>query len=157
MTENIKEVKIQKPEDRITVTVKGASREILMSAGLVRRLSAYVGSMDNVGAVYMEPALQIALIEECLRDRHPSGAAKDPADVIPDLDKYELSTDDGDRLASWIGGHVTHFFINGALMMKNNLEDPMKTLQTLMSSLTGMAASLTSKPSAGPTESVQAA
>lgn len=155
MTQTIQETKIQKPEDRLVVSVAGANKEILMTAGLVRRLAAYVGSLDNVGAAYMDPALQIAMIDECLKERTPSGT---PAVTeMPDLDKYKLSTEDGDKIAQWIGGHLTYFFINGALMMRQDLEGPMKALQSLMSSLTGMAASLTSKPSVGPSESVQAA
>lgn len=138
------------PEATIAVTIKGEKKDVKMTSGLRAQLVAHIDNIDMVGQTYVDPIMQQVLIVTCLRDRTPAGTAKEvPGDI--DLDFYDLSLEDTDRLVDWICRHAIAFFINGAVTFKNNSEEPLKVLQSLARSLTGSLPSPETKPSAGDT------
>ena len=148
MTETV----INRPDDRLSVTINEEVKELLMTAGLVRRLASIIGSMENLESLFMDPITQSALMLETLRDRTPAGSPTDP-DLVDVLEnKYPMSTAEGEKLTRWIADHVTHFFIAGALTARDSMGPKMEELKSLMSSLNGLGDSITEKASAGPTE-----
>lgn len=153
--------KVEKPDDRLSITIDDKVRELFMSAGLLRRLAAYVGGPDGLQNVFTDPSHQILLMVEVLKPRTPNGAPATVAALAPataySLEDFPMSTADGEKMSDWISGHLTYFFINGVLTFKKNLEGPAKILQNLTPFQIGSEDSLTKKVSPGPSDAASAA
>lgn len=128
-----------KPEDRLAIHVNGELKEIFMSGGLLRRLAPYVGHADDFSQIYQDAITQNMMVVEALRPRTVYGTAVakrgDGQKVEHDIDDFELSTDDMDKLVNWITEHVLYFFISGVLNAKTLAEknkEVMTSLQKLM-------------------------
>lgn len=156
MTEPVEntEEKVERPDERITVTVKmpGGSepepKEIFMSAGLVRRLATVVQSLGDISQMYSDPMVEDILLTEILTPRTERGKSQ----KIYTAEDFEMAMDEADRLLEWARGHVLHFFTKTVLRVGTVASNPNSPLLKLTQSLSGLAALAQQKHSAGATD-----
>lgn len=144
-----------KPNDYLSVVVNKEPQEVFMSGGLVRRLSAYMGNLQDFSAVFGDAELQNLLVVEALRPRNKRGETAQEYTI----EDFELSTEDTTKLVMWITEHALHFFVQSLQSAKelgDNNKDLTEVLQKLMQSGNGSEASVESTQSAGPSTSSQA-
>lgn len=155
MSEEQEKVNITKPDDRITVKVNGEDKELLMSAGMLRELSKLIGEYEDVSVVYVDAGVQERCLLTLMVDRNERGQPTEPISELT-LFMFDMSTEDADKIAKWVGDHVVNFIITGASNMKESVQVQEKMFQNLAQSLSGMNNSIQSAPSAGGTISQQA-
>ena len=144
------------PETRYTVSLEADNKyEIFMSAGLIRNLVSKIQGPDDVGEIFMNAELQEDLFKEVLSDRDELGKVKDMEESVRRLNK--LDPKEATALLEWLGDHILDFFISGVKSVTKALEMQEKATESLMASLDGMKDSQSEKPSAGASESDQAA
>lgn len=120
--------------DRITVTVNGEDREILMSFGLLNRLTSVVGSPENIGVMFADPTTQRDVLTLIFL---PKGTKIENFDFE---DKVDLSKKDAIELLNWSSEHVLDFFITAmekAVEMGEKNKGRMEKLEKLMPSPAG--------------------
>lgn len=144
-----------KPEDRITVKVNGAEKEVFMSGGLIRTLLPYFRDFEDFADIFSRPEEQNQLIIETLKDRTPAGRAIKDQTIFD----FEMSMEESNKLVNWVVEHSLHFFIESVtqakdVFVKNTAK--IQGLAKLMESLTGTSALPESKPSAGDSTQSQA-
>lgn len=132
---------LEKPEDRLTITVNGKEKEILMSGALVRRLTTLcLGYGEDPSVVYLNPEVQEICMIESLVERDKNGRV-----VEGDKDKtifaFDVSVEDSEALVNWMGDHVLYFFIKGSTTVGQAAKKIEKTMGNLMSYLSGPQAS----------------
>src|SRR3954471_5995694 len=90
--------------DRLTVTVNNVEKEIFMSAGLLRRVVMQTLGMagNDLTEVYLNPQGQNDLMCLLLVDRDKRGQYEKEANI----EDFEMSPDDGDRLIAWATEHA---------------------------------------------------
>ncbi len=144
--------KVEKPTDILEITVNKERREILMSAGLIRRLASIIDGYENTANIFIDPILQTVLMIEALKPRAAHGTPVEK-DRVYTLDDFDMSNEDGSKMVSWIGGHVLYFFIEGARHISENVVPQVKAaeeeIQTLTSSVSGTKSSLNETQSVG--------
>lgn len=140
----------QATSPRLTVSVKGpgdaspVSKELFMSAGLLRRLVAIAQAVEDITQLYSNPHVQDILIIEIMSPRTPRGEAN----MTYSLDDFEMSPEDANKIVIWATGHITGFFTNAVENIKTAVMDN-GDLKTLMESLNGLSALAEKKLSAG--------
>jgi len=140
------------PDDYITLKVKWPTdadkteREFFMSAGLIRRLSNAVQGVDNISEIYTNGALQEYMMVETIAPKTERGKVLDDR---ADLDDYQVSMDDADKLLDWINGHLYGFFIKTASKVEAEVNNKNSNLQKLARSTNGLVALAQKKQSAG--------
>jgi hypothetical protein len=142
----------RKLSDRLTITVNDQPTEIFMSGGLIRRLAAYT-TFEDVAGIYGDYQVQEILIIEALSPRSQRGV---PLEEL-NIDKFNISMTEAEKLIEWIVEHITDFFINSVEQALKFQERNLPALQKIqakaesMQSLTGLKDSQELKPSAGHT------
>ena len=135
---------VEKPSDRITITIDGEQREIFMSAGLASRLQFMCNNLENLTEVYSNLALQVAMVLECLAPRTKHGEQLKEIN----LDDFDLSHEEYKRLLDWAQSHTMYFFFERVNdLMK--LKDPANKTAKLMAYWSGMLDSQIEKQSVG--------
>lgn len=155
MSDNLDIPKVQKPKDRLTITVNEKDQEVFMSGGLIRQLAPIASSLGEFTQIFQNADIQEALIITALRPRTLAGQPV-VKDLNYSLDDFVMSTDEMDKLIAWIADHVLYFFVNSLSAAKSLMDsnsDTMKRLDQLTRSLIGSQASTESNPSVGPSES----
>lgn len=87
----------------------GSELTLFMSFGLLNKLSAMVGDLNNLPDLYLVPELQDTIIYEILVPRDEAGKALQDYKLYQFSD--ELSTEEGSRLIEWCEAHLTSFFL----------------------------------------------
>lgn len=149
MTEEVKP-EVEKPSDRLTITVNGKEQEIFMSGGLIRTLVPYYMESQTATEMFGESLLQNEVIVECVRPRTKSGQPR----LSYTIDDFEISRDDSNKLIAWVTEHVLYFFIDSMTTVfsfgqKN--QPQIQKLMKLMQSPAGSQDSQDQNVSAGPT------
>lgn len=111
-------------DEKISITVNGEQREVLMSYALLNRLAKVVSEYDDPSVIFVDPDVQAKIIVLVL-----NGKQADPEN--DDVSDFDLSMSDGQELVKWAGGHVVNFFTNGLTTASNlsqQLEEAMKDL-----------------------------
>lgn len=96
--------------DKITISlVDETHKTILMTFGLLNKLCVYVGTIQDLANIYMQPELQDIILYEVLVERDREGVA---------LHKYELYKfgsnilpDEAEKVLQWCEAHVSNFFM----------------------------------------------
>lgn len=103
----------------ITVTVNGAPREIFMSYGLLKALTASVETVDQVPNLFNDPTKLDKFLSQIVADRDLKG------DVVVDGSEYTggLSLDDTEALLEWGQEHVLSFFVRRILKANSQVKE----------------------------------
>lgn len=133
------------PSTHLTVTINEESKELFMSAGLVRRLVGLANVIDDITKIYVDAKVQELMIVEVVRPHTPRGEAiKDYT-----LDDFEMSDADADLIIDWAGKHIVNFFTKSVQKLQAAVTDNGE-IKTLMDSLNGLSALVVKKPLDGP-------
>ena len=148
--EDLKEIKVDKPDDRLTINLKEERKELFMSGGLIRELAHIIGTLDNLEMFYIDSHYQELCILRTLVDRDNRGQVTEE-DKERSLSSFPLTIEDCDKIRDWIGGHLMYFFIKSVLSLTTNLKDQTETFSQLAQLQDGIRNLMGEKPSVGPT------
>lgn len=106
---------VRPPEsDFITVYIQGdegedpTPRRIFMSFGMLSRVAAHMGSVDQAPTIATDRDMQESVIKELMTIRDKRG---DATSAPTSLEECGLSLADAERLLDWASGHVVNFFL----------------------------------------------
>lgn len=144
------------PPDRLNVKFTDPDgtdmeKDVLMSAGLVRRLAAIAASLDDFSRLYTDPTIQEVFILEVIKGRNKRGEEAEE-ELKYTLEDYEMTIAMGDEIAKWATDHVLHFFTNTAALVMKEATDKTSALAGLADSMNGLESFLETKQSVGPSE-----
>ena len=94
-------------EDKLTITVNGAPKQVFLPFGLLNEITKLVGSVDNLGYIMIDPQLREAVISELLAPRDEDGVITKPVNLIVTT----ISSPDVNTLLEWVSEHVLDFFL----------------------------------------------
>lgn len=121
--------------DKLSIIVNGEEREIFMSFGLLNHLCNVVGTIENVPLISIDVELRNTILPLTLAERTKSGKLINKE--LPEVDDFEITVEDGEKLLEWVTDHAGNFFIK-ALETARRLESNNKDrLQGLMQSSDG--------------------
>lgn len=135
-------VKYQGPSD-----TEAVDHQILMSAGLLRRLVAIVQSIPDITAIYADVYIQEIVIVEVCKPRPIRG--KEPEQYT--LNDFIMTPATANQILAWVSKHVMDFFTDAAERVKAATAETGE-IKTFLESLTGLVLSQNAKQSAGPTD-----
>lgn len=98
-------------KDRIDVRVDGKMQTIIMTFGLLNRLSAVVDGLQDLSDLGFGPENRIRVMTECFRLKGKNGFLEIEPDAFIDLDEHDIEMDDVEALLDWATSHLTNFFI----------------------------------------------
>lgn len=142
-----------RPNDRLPdVMVNGKSETFFMSFATLNELAKVAGVVENAPLIMLDHELRERALEVVLKRKFKG----DLKDQTFDLDNFELSADDAERLLIWISEHVLDFFMRSIRKIGDMGAENLKALQQLQNQLDppslpdGSTPSLSPKPAAGP-------
>lgn len=100
---------------RLVVTLgdpeSGNTKEktVIMSYGLMQVLASYFKDMDQYTNMELDFGLKSQMLNEVLDDRDEKGDRLNPDKNYA----MNLTIEEGERLSSWIGEHLSDFFLSG--------------------------------------------
>lgn len=121
--------------DKLTITVNGEEREIFMSFGLLNHLCNVIGTVENVPLISMDAELRNVILPLTLAERSKSGKLINKE--LPEVDDFEISVSDGEKLLEWVTDHAGNFFIKALETAKRLESNNRERLQGLMQSSDG--------------------
>lgn len=125
-------------DPHLTITVDEVEREFFMSFGLLDALTRTIGDPANIGAVHSEPNLREDVLKALLAERKKSGKVITASN---DVDDYDISIADIEKLLDWAVEHVMSFFVRSLQKVVNVTERHKGQMEALASSLAGSNAS----------------
>lgn len=148
MTETVTEIKPADPYLTVKVKMPGQEKaedkELMMSAGLLRRVVAIASGAGDITEIYANPHIQQVILVEILQPRTEHGKKRENLS----LDDFEMLPEEADKIVTWAGSHILNFFSGAVNNIKSAVSDQ-GSLKTLTDSLNGLANSVQTKPSAG--------
>lgn len=144
----------QKPSDRLKVTygltpdLPTMEREVFMSAGLIRRLATVTSGHSSMADLYTDASMQSFLLVEVLKPRTPRGEST----TEYQLEDFDISIDEADKLNNWIIEHIISFFLNAVQKVRTAVATPESNLMKLAVFMTGSQDLTTESQSAGVTD-----
>lgn len=133
---------IQKPDDRLTITLDGEQKELFMSSGMLRILSNLVSLQDDLTCIFIDPLMQERCLLEVLTPRDELGQPTIDLSTVS-LAMYDLSIEESDKVVKWMGEHTLHFFTVSASSVSVKVPEMIKKIQDLTQSLPGLEDSAT--------------
>jgi hypothetical protein len=136
----------QTPSETLLININGEEKTLLMTYGLLTRLTMINSNADELLNGAADPAARDAMIITCLT-KHGRSGAMDPGF---DFDAIDVSIDDCERIFDWGMEHLLDFFMR-RMEAGSRISMPYADrLQSLMSSMAGSTLSISNKDSAGP-------
>ncbi|WP_353645768.1 hypothetical protein [Mesorhizobium sp. WSM2239] len=132
-------------KDRFEITQDGKPREIFMSFGLLNTITALMGDPAVAASVYFNPELREAVLITALHERSKTGKI---IDEVVELDDLDIPMSDIEALLAWEVDHAISFFVRSMERVKG-LKGQLESLTADVSSLNGLQASPSKKPSSG--------
>lgn len=83
--------------------------EMLMTFGLLTRISTLVGSVEDIPQIFVQPTLQMEILQLLRAKRDEVGHILE----LPDPDTIDVSIDEVPAIIAWVGGHLIDFFLSG--------------------------------------------
>lgn len=119
---------IHVPSATIDLTrITAGDLTLMMSFGLLNRLSAMVGDLNNLTDIYLVPELQDAILYELLVPRTDQGKPTVPYQMYQFSEG--LSPEEGHRLLEWCEAHLTNFFMKRLQAAKALQSRMIKTME----------------------------
>lgn len=142
-------------EDRIDIRVDGKTHTILMTYGLLTRLTRTVNGSEEVADAGFSADSRDAVITECFRKKGKNGFMEIPPGEQLDMDELDISVDDVDLLMAWATAHLSNFFIKRLKAAEKGMEVMAKAMEGLNAGVSapsapGLMDSTSLTPSAGP-------
>lgn len=122
--------------DKLSITVDGKERELLMSYGLLNALTVIVGSPDVAPTIAVNADLREDVLKAVLAERKTSGKI---LKEVADVDDLEISISDVEKLLDWVMDHVMSFFVRSLDKMVQRVGAHKDGLAALKSSVAGLA------------------
>ncbi|CAJ3204338.1 hypothetical protein DF044_01980 [Burkholderia contaminans] len=97
----------QAPPAKLEVTLAGEKKSLFMSFGLLNELCRGIGDAQGALQVTANSQLRDFALMVVLSDRDEEGNVVKPINV----NRIEMSIEDGERLLDWVAQHATDFFV----------------------------------------------
>ncbi|HIH2746987.1 TPA: hypothetical protein ACYLN4_002724 [Burkholderia lata] len=97
----------QSPPAKLEITLAGEKKSLFMSFGLLNELCRGIGDAQGALQVTANSQLRDFVLMVVLSDRDDEGNVVKPINV----NRIEMSIDDGERLLDWVSQHATDFFV----------------------------------------------
>jgi len=123
-------------KDTLSIKLNDKKTELLMTFGLLNKLTTIIGSENALATVALMPDTCMAVLRTCLTKRGRAGALEEGFDI----DDIDISQDDVLKVTQWASEHVVDFFLKATEQTKGIGEQFQDRLQTLMPSNAGTAA-----------------
>lgn len=141
------EIKLEMPDDTLTISLRSGRKDLFMSAGLIRELISYVDDNQKFLGMWTDQTFQLFLMHVVLAPRDEKGKiTTDDVSIV----NAEIGVSESRVLLKWIEDHILYFFIENAETAKRAVTGP--ALTKLVHLLSGSALSAEQKQSAGPTD-----
>lgn len=134
--------------DDFDVVIGGNPMTITMKFALLRELSRAFPNPGDPQAAFHQPQLFELALTMLLIPRNEKGIPLDPDNWT--LDEAEIAPADAVALVKWAMEHVIRFFLTKLGTMTHLGESNRDQIEALLSSLPGLTALASKKPSAGP-------
>lgn len=133
------------PEDRITITYEGAERTLFMSFLRQNSLLRFINAPTDVIYLPSNPDLCEVVLKIMLADKGGAGKM-----LEMELDEEAMTSDDYERVISWVQDHMTYFFMKRfrEMALRAQVLEPMA--QALQSQAGGSVSSTSETAVAGP-------
>lgn len=120
-------------KDKIAITMNGEARELVMTFGLLNKLTTIVGSLQDISMIAVDPDVRTMVITTVLAERDERGR------VIKEIapDEIDINVDDFCLITEWVTEHVIDFFIRQietSAKMIDKFKLKMETAQTSLPS-----------------------
>jgi hypothetical protein len=136
----------EKLSETLVVTIDGKEQTLLMTYGLLTRLTMINSNADQLLNGAADPAARDAMIITCLTKHGRSGVLEPGFD----FDALDISMEEFEGIFDWGMEHLLDFFMR-RMEAGSRISMPYaERLQSLMSSMVGSTPSISSKDSAGP-------
>lgn len=142
------ELNLVRPDERLTVTFRGQSRELFFSFARQNSCLRAVNDPDRLATIMLDPDASEAIIRIMLAEKGGSGEQFEV-----ELGETDISMEDYDKILTWVLDHLTYFFMKRFQGLGNQAKALGPEADRLVSSLTGSANSTSSEASAGPSPS----
>lgn len=93
----------------VITDLQGKTTTVLMSFGLLNKLSAMLGDLKSLPDIYLVPELQDTILYEILIPRDEFGTPSQPYRLFQFAD--QLSPDQGQMIIEWVEAHLYDFFL----------------------------------------------
>lgn len=139
-------------KDRYKVKIGDETHEVFMSFGLLNEVCTVIGDVENIALMQTDGTLRTAVLNSVLSQRDEVGEISEHFNIMTS----NLTTDEALKLLDWVAEHAFDFFLKSLESAKNLSDKHGPRMQTLLSSLTGLADSVGSEQSASSSESAPA-
>ncbi|KVL49962.1 hypothetical protein [Burkholderia territorii] len=123
----------QAPSAKLEITLAGEKKSLFMSFGLLNELCRGIGDAQGALQVTANSQLRDFALMVVLSDRDEEGNVVKPINV----NRIEMSIEDGERLLDWVSQHATDFFVRTMeriVMGHKDKESRLKALKELAES-----------------------
>lgn len=144
------DLKLDRPNDRLTITFQGQSRELFMSYRRQNNCLRALGDADNLVTLTLNPDMSEAMLKIML------APTADTSLYDVELGEDDMSMDDIDKTLVWVRDHLAYFFLKRFQQIGQQANQLEPLAGHLRSSLLGSASSISSEPSAGPSTAAPA-
>jgi hypothetical protein len=102
-------MQVQPNPSKLTVTRAEGPKELFMSFALLNRLTLLIGGSERLPMLGSDPEMQEAVLCEVFSQRDKKGAFVQEVTSLEELS--DLSLDDVENVFSWVGAHISDFFV----------------------------------------------
>lgn len=132
-----------KPDDRLTIDFRGASRELFFSFTRQNMLLKHFPEPTNAFEAMIDPYMAETVLAILLVDN--------PKQIDQfELDELDVSREDIEKVLNWAAEHLIYFFMHKFQLVAEKATALEPLLQALQSSKAGFQSSTSTTPAAGP-------